>query len=152
MFVIRAYTGGLLRIAKWDRPVVIDLKGLRARLVTILRNHDFNRMVGQGQAEVRESEVIIRGRITGDVTNPADPAYDIMLHARNGFIWPASVGASVERAEKVEAGATAVVNGRTFGGPLYIARAGRLGETSLLGVGADEDAYASIAARAAGQK
>ena len=154
-FTIDAYNGGLLRVAVFSRPMVIDLMGLRAGKVTALKDHQDGtngspaRIVGQGEAAITASNITVSGIITGDISDRNDPACQVVMHSANGFVWPASVGVSVERTEWVEAGAKVVVNGRLFQGPIGIVRAGRLGEVSFVSVGADETATARIAAHAA---
>jgi len=151
-FNIDAYSGGLLRVAAFYRPVVVDLAGLRAGRVTVLRDHDPSQIIGQGTAKVTKSKITVAGQVTGDHSDRNDPAYSVVAHSKNGFVWSASVGVSVERVEYVDAGAKVKVNGQTFTGPIGVVRAGRLGEVSFVGIGADETASGKIAATAAGSK
>ncbi len=144
-FNILAYTGGLLRVG-WSRPLVVDLAGLRAGRTTILLDHDSSQIVGQGQATLADGQITVQGEITGDLES-GSPASQVVSHAKNGFVWAASIGVSPERVEPVDANQTVTVNGKDFSGPIYVVRAGRLGETSFVGVGADENATASIAAK-----
>lgn len=148
-FKIKAYTGGTLRLGFFPWPVVIDLNGLTAGRTTVLRDHDLSQVVGQGEASVTTNTVTVVGHVTGDPTDKDDPSYDIVLHAKNDFVWSASVGVSVQTLERVSAGATVKVNGKRFTGPIDVVRTGRLGEVSFVGVGADENASAKIAAEAA---
>jgi len=148
-FEIDAYQGGVLRLSGWYSPVVIDLAGLRAGArTTILLDHDATQIVGQGKATISATGVKVSGSVTGDYEDKGEPAGKVVAHARGGFQWAASIGASVERVEKVEAGGKVTVNGREFVGPLSVVRAGRLGEVSFVGVGADETATARVAASA----
>jgi len=149
-FQIEAYGGGQLRLGGFYRPIVIDLTALRGDRVTILRDHDQSRIIGQGTARIGKAKVTIAGQITGEYDQPGEPAYDVVSHAKNGFVWGASVGVSVDRMEYIDAGQKVRVNNRTFTGPIGVVRAGRLGEVSFVGVGADETAIANIAAKAAG--
>jgi len=144
-FSILAYTGGLLRVG-WSRPLVVDLAGLRAGRTTILLDHDPSQIVGQGKAAIADAKITVEGEITGD-TSPGTPAHQVVSHAKNGFVWAASVGVIPERIEPIDANQQATVNGREFNGPIYVVRAGRLGEVSFVGIGADENATASIAAQ-----
>ena len=143
-FQILAYTGGLLRVG-WLRPLVVDLAGLRAGRTTILLDHDPSQIVGQGSASIADGKITVAGEITGDLSAGA-PAGQVVSHAKNGFVWAASVGISPERVEPVDGNQQVTVNGRSFSGPIYVVRAGRLGEVSFVGVGADEEATATIAA------
>lgn len=146
---INAYNGGLLRVAGFYEPVVIDLKGLRAGNVTLLKDHDRSQIVGQGVAKIMTSKVKVTGKVTGDWLDVTTPAGQVLAHSANGFKWPVSVGVTVDAVKYVEAGEKITVNGKTFKGPIAVATAGRLGETSFVGVGADETADATIAAEAA---
>ena len=147
-FTMNAYNGGALNVATYPYPVVVDLDGLKASSrITVLMGHDYAQVVGQGKATITAGAVTITGAMTGDLD--AEPALSILTHAKNGFVWPVSIGASVDRLEFVKEGKTAIVNAQSFTGPLYIARKGRLREVSFVGVGADEDAQARIAAQAA---
>ena len=150
-FEMVAYTGGALRLNGFYRPVVIDLAGLRsAARVTILKDHDQRQIVGQANSvQINAKRVSVAGVITGDETD--DSTRTILLHARNGFAWPVSVGASIDRLELVKEQQTVTVNGRDFTGPMYVVRAGLLREVSFVGVGADENAEGKIAAHAANE-
>jgi len=143
-FSIIAYTGGLMRVG-WSRPVVVDLAGLRANRTTVLLDHDPSQIVGQGQAAIADGKVTVTGEVTGDPA-AGTPAGQVVSHARNGFVWAASVGVSPERIEPIHADQQITVNGRSFIGPIYVVRSGRLGEVSFVGVGADENATATISA------
>lgn len=148
-FKIEAYNGGKMNVTGFYRPVVIDLSGLRAAaLTTVLKDHDFRQIVGQGTAKITSKSVTIAGQITGDITKETDPSYVIMTHHKNGFVWAASVGVEIDTLEYLDAGQSAKVNGQKIEGPSIIVRAGRLGEVSFVGIGADETATAKIAANA----
>ncbi len=151
-FLIDAYGGGSLLLAGWFKPVVIDLKGLRGDRVTVLKDHDETQIVGQGTGAIGQSGVSVAGKITGDYETPGEPAHEVVLQARNGFVWSASVGVSVERVENIEIGVKVRVNGRRFTGPLVVIRQSRLGEVSFVSVGADESASVKLAARAASRR
>ena len=145
-FDMTAYTGGLLHVRGFYRPVVIDLVGLSTNDRTaILFDHDTNRIVGQStKVTVRSRSIKMFGVITGD----GEAAREVVSHAKNGFQWPVSVGVEVHKVESVGENAIARVNGRSFRGPVDIVRAGRLTETSFTAVGADENATATVAASA----
>jgi hypothetical protein len=145
-FTIDAYNGGALRVSAFYRPVVVDLAGLRAAgPIPILLDHDASQIVGQGTATITPTSVKVAGTVTGD----DEPARKVTSHAKNGFVWAASVGVGPERTEFVDAGLKVTVNGQEFTGPINIVRSGRLGEVSFVAVGADETASARVAATAA---
>lgn len=147
-FTIDAYNGGAMRIGGFFRPVVVDLSGLRAsQRVPILLDHDPSQIVGQSsEVTIGRKTVRLAGAVTGDAEVVGDPAQKVVAHAKNGFRWAASVGIGIDRLESVPEGATVKVNGSEWAGPLWVVRAGRLGEVSLVAVGADETAAARIAA------
>jgi len=148
-FTIDAYNGGALRVGGFYKPIVIDLSGLRSNRVTVLKDHDPSQIVGQGTASISEKNVSVSGVVTGDYSDKNDPAYQVVSHSKNGFVWAASVGVSIDKLDYVAEGENVKVNGSVFQGPLYVVRKGRLGEVSFVGIGADETASAKIAANAA---
>lgn len=145
-FSMIAYNGGMLRLNGFYLPVVVDLKGLRAsQNTTILLDHDRTQIVGQAtRTEITATQVKLEGQITGD----DEPATKVLMHAANGFKWPVSFGVEAHEWQYLSDKETAVVNGKSVKGPAYIARIGRLGEVSFVGVGADEKASSRIAAAA----
>lgn len=145
-FSINAYNGGAIR-AGFYRPIVIDLAGLRTKQrIPILLDHDSRQIVGQSESvKIENGRVDLAGVVTGD----DEPAQKVTSHAKNGFEWAASVGVAIDKLESIAEGTTAKVNGQEFQGPIYVVRAGRLGEVSFVSIGADESASAKVAARSA---
>lgn len=146
-FEMTAYSGGVMQVAAYWNPVVIDLSGLRAKQrVPVLLDHDSKQIVGQSQkTEITAQTLKLSGVITGN-TDGDGPAAAVVSHAKNDFEWQASVGVAVDRTEFVEAGVSVKVNGKTFQGPLTVVRAGRLNEVSFVAVGADEKTAVKVAA------
>ena len=96
-----AYSGGVLAIG-WAGPVYVDLAGLKAAdNITILLDHDRSKVVGQGQATITAKQCKVKGKITGNCDDETCPAGQVVMHARNGFQWPVSIGASVEDIEEI---------------------------------------------------
>jgi len=66
-FSMVAYTGGLMRLAGWYSPVVVDLKGLKfSTPMTMLGNHqnDPDWVAGQAQSvEIVENRLEISGEV-----------------------------------------------------------------------------------------
>ncbi|MBK9121476.1 MAG: Mu-like prophage major head subunit gpT family protein [Phycisphaerales bacterium] len=138
------YGGGALRVPGWYSPVVIDLAGLKARdPLTILLDHDGSKPVGQGRAVIGDKSVEVAATLTA---RDDENVQKVLNHAAGGFQWSASVGVRVDRSEFVAAGASVIVNGRAQRGPLTVARSGVLQEVSLVAIGADDEAAATIAA------
>lgn len=151
-FAIHGYSGGLIRVAGFWSPVVIDLAGLRkSERVAVLLDHDPRQIVGQAnKVKIGAKSIDLSGVVTGNAEDPSDPAGKVVMHARGGFEWNASVGViDIAKLEYVEANVKAKVNGQSFTGPLYIVRQGRLDEVSFVSSGADETAFAKVAASSA---
>jgi hypothetical protein len=138
-----AYTGGAMK-ANYRQPVVIDLAGLTAASESIpfLYQHDPSQIVGHGVAAIGPDSI----RVSGQVSGVGQAASEVTALAANGFRWQMSVGVSPSRIEQVDAGATAMANGRQFTGPAVIVRAGELREVSFVAIGADGRTAASVAA------
>lgn len=150
-FSMLAYTGGKMNIRGFFYPVVVDLAGLTVTQKSrpILRDHDPSRIVGHTES------VKVGGRniaVTGVISAANEHAREVQDSADNGFPWQASIGASVQKLIRVDDGEKVVVNGRTFVGPVYVARQATLGEISFVALGADDNTSAQIAASAAGPK
>lgn len=145
-FVMRAYTGVPMRVAILPHPVVIDLAGFSVtdKARPILKDHDVRHVVGHSESVTVEGgqRILIKGVFSG--TGLA--AREVQSSLQSGFPWQASVGAWIEALEKVPKGKTVTVNGRSWVGPLFVARKSQLKETSFVALGADDDTAASIAA------
>ena len=134
-----------MNAAGFYSPVIVELTGLKASRgkLPILLDHDPSRIIGQTDGiQIDASGVDLTGSITGEDAN----ASSVITHARNGFEWQASIGASIVRQEFLKSGEKAVVNGREVAGPLLIARESRLFETSFVAIGADSQTVATVAA------
>lgn len=146
-FAMLAYTGGPMTVDRYGPPVVIELSGLTAKApIPILANHDATQVVGHAdQVDVGEATIKLSGVISG--AGPA--AVEVQASAAKGFPWRASVGARPDKLEFVGEGVKTTVNGKTFTGPLYVARKSTLGEVSFVAVAADGRTSAKVAASAA---
>ena len=147
-FSMTAYTGGPMTVGYWDAPVVIDLAGLAipSRHIPIRLQHDPEAGVGHtDRLEVAAGELVAEGAIS----RATDAARDVVESARRGFPWQASVGAAIKKYEFVKGGQSAVVNGRSVAGPVYIMREATLGEISFVDLGADSATSVQVAAQAA---
>ncbi|MBN2445646.1 MAG: Mu-like prophage major head subunit gpT family protein [Phycisphaerae bacterium] len=153
-FDIVAYTGGSFRPDSpyLDAPMVIELAGVSSpdRIAALL-DHDDEKIVGQtDRVRIGRSEITMSGTITGDTDGDeaTNPATKVVQHAKRGFIWPVSLGASIQKMDFVQGGVSTTVNGRKVEGPVYIARQITLKSISFLSVAADQQASARIAAKA----
>ena len=144
-FAIKAYTGAVMPVAGFYSPVIVELSGLKSarEKLPILLDHDSSRIIGQTDGITIDASGVA---LTGSITGEDDSSTSVITHARNGFEWQASIGASIVRQEFLKTGEKAVVNGREVAGPLLIARESRLFETSFVAIGADPQTTASVAA------
>ncbi len=144
-FTMTAYTGGPMRIAGWRCPVIVDLAGLYIPSPSrpIRFGHDASSGVGHTDSiRVQDGKLVAAGVVSRDT----GIAREIVISARNGFPWQASIGASVEQFEFVKEGQSVLVNGREFKGPVNVIRKATLGEISFVDLGADGNTSASVAA------
>ncbi len=149
-FEMVAYTGGALQLAWWGDPVVIDLDGIQGLKASrpILHAHDSSQRVGHTQSVAVEGGKLIA---RGVMSSATDIAKEICAQADEGFPWQASIGARVITKEAVPAGQSVQCNGKTFHGPISIARKTNLGEISFVALGADDNTSARIAASQAAE-
>lgn len=145
-FNMAAYNGGAMRFNWSEHPVVVDLAGMThgGQALPIYRNHDSNRIVAHTD-DVKLSAKQIK--VTGVVSGAGADAQEIIATSKNGFPWQASIGANIQRMELIERGVKVKVNGQSFVGPLYVARATSLEEISFVPRGADTTSSAAIAAQ-----
>ena len=144
-FTMIAYTGDAMRIEGWRFPVVVDLEGLSipSQRRPVRFGHSMYQGVGHTERiSVEAGRLIAEGIVSRDT--PA--AREVVASGKRGFPWQASIGAQVARADFVRAGKSVTVNGRTFEGPVYVARRTVLGEISFVDLGADTNTAATIAA------
>jgi hypothetical protein len=145
-FKMTAYTGDAMIISGWKHPVVVDLDGLAipSQRRPVRFAHSAYQGVGHSERiAVENNQLIAEGVVSRDT--PA--AREIVASGKRGFPWQASIGAAVREAELIRAQRSVTVNGRTFEGPVYIARKTTLGEISFVDLGADTATSASIAAQ-----
>ena len=146
-FTMNAYTGGAMNLSGFYSPVVVDLAGVSVPSQTrpILKDHSTENIVGHTDKIDVTAKTL---KVSGVISGVGEAAQEVTALAANGFPWQASIGASVQKMEHIEAGSKVQVNGRTFHGPVSIARATTLGEVSFVAIGADPNSSASVAAGA----
>jgi phage head maturation protease len=143
-FTIAAYDGAPMFLPGFFDPVIIELKGAKARkVVKILREHDRNRIVGHATTVRIDAAGI---HVEGVISGTGEDAAEIVANSKNNFPWEASVGATGDRMEYLAAGKTAEVNGRSITGPMWIARKSTLAEVSFVTIGAAEKTAVAVAA------
>ncbi len=145
-FTMLAYTGEPMHVEGWRYPVVVDLEGLSipSQRRPVRFGHSMYAGVGHTERIVIEGGRLIA---EGVVSRETAVAREVVASGKRGFPWQASIGAQVAQAEFVRNGKSVTVNGRTFEGPLYVARRTVLGEISFVDLGADGGTTATIAAQ-----
>lgn len=132
-------------------PTVVDLKGMGVgpNPISILRQHDSNRVVGHSdRVTTDDRSLTVEGRVSGtgphvdEILKTADPKRD----PKDRFPWQVSIGAKVIRAAFLDEQEEVDVNGRKIVGPAIIVRESLLTEVSFVPIGADTSTSASIAA------
>jgi len=134
-----------MRISGWRYPVVVDIAGMDipSQNRPIRFGHDAASGVGHtDQIRMEGGQLLAAGVVSRDTA----AAKEVVISARNGFPWQASIGASVEEFEFVKENQRATVNGREFTGPLNVIRKSVLGEISFVDLGADGQTSATVAA------
>ena len=147
-FAMTAYTGVSMNLG-WGLPIVVDLAGMKipSKSIPILFSHDAQQIVGHTTEIEIYGESLQKMRVKGIISGVGDAAQEVIALADNEFPWQASIGAAIDgKMELVEKGETVKVNGRSFSGPLYVARSTVLGEVSFVPIGADMNTSATVAA------
>lgn len=145
-FKMVGYTGAVMNLG-WMGQVVVDLAGLKlpARSVPIRLGHESANGVGHTtKVSVKDGKLVAEGVVSRDT----EAAREVVAAAKKGFPWQASIGASIEKLERLSERETATVNGKVFKGPLTIVRNSTLGEISFVDLGADSRTTVKIAAQA----
>lgn len=144
---IRAYNGGVMVPRMPGVPIVVDLAGSSVETdpTPSFRDHDPAQVLGQGTVSIAAAAVDFEGTFCG----PGQHVDPILEAADKGFRWKSSLGANLFDVEWIAAGQTAKANGKTFKGPVYIARRSVITEVTITARGADTRTSVRIAATAA---
>lgn len=150
-FKLVANTGEPMNIFPYDLPVVVDMDtiDLSGLPVPALYDHfpDVDFAVGNVTAAgVESGRFVASGRFAITEAPPeSNYARKVLDKADAGYIWQTSIGGDPAVVEEVKAGASATVNGRTYAGPLYVARGVQLREISFVVLGGDRRTSAVVA-------
>jgi hypothetical protein len=143
-FTLEAYTGEPMRIWPYDWPVVIDLASvdLSVQRVPALYDHvpDADYIVGQVESvRVSDGKIIAAGIFTptGDSAYDRNYCRKVLDRADAGYVWQCSVGGNPKKIEDIPAGQSIDVNGRSYAGPVSVARGLSLREISFVVLGGD---------------
>jgi hypothetical protein len=148
-FEMTAYTGVQMRLMGWYHPVVIDLEGMElpaeGEQFPAFLLHEPGSIVGHFEAWAKSQKTL---KASGVISGTGPAAQEVVGNAKNGFRWKASVGASVQQVEFVEAAKTVKVNGLVHKGPVYVARKSRIEEISFVPIAADNRTSTRVVAEA----
>lgn len=157
--VLIAYTGKPMTPMGFSDKVIVDLNGARFEKKTtpIIGDHDTQLRIGHStrQAIVKAGQSIrtADGPLEGPLiyargvpSSGMGVARGFVEDASNGFPFQTSIGADILDAYYVDEGEKAVVNGKTWKGPLIVATKVSIAELSVTVLGADRDTSATIAA------
>ncbi len=155
-FTMTAYNGGPMFPGGWyeQDPIIIDLAGMEtAQSVPIDYGHgtDIGHTTAVDKAVKSLKTTGVLSAFTADAGQQdasAIAARKVVRMGGNGFPFQASIAPSVLRSkiEFVKAGETAKVNGRTFPGPVHVARQSILKKIAILPLGADSTTSTTVAA------
>lgn len=143
-FEATVYTGRPIVVANYDAPVVIDLAGLQSKNNIVANlDHDPSQRVGKVTSRSDEGGRLVLSGLANAATAARD---EVVLSARDGFTWEASIEASPIEIDEVDAGDTVRVNGQDVTGPVYLVKAAKLTGFAFVSHGADDATEVSIAA------
>ena len=145
-FSMLAYTGGLMMVAGFDLPVVVDLSGLTIprQQLPARQDHDPNKGVGHTTSVSIDSGQL---KAEGMISRDTSWARDVANSGKRGFPWQVSIGAGVLKYEYLQPDMTEIVNGQEISGDCYIVRTSVLKELSFVDSGADDLTEAQIIAK-----
>lgn len=139
-----AYSGGVITGHWYWDAVIFDLSSTRApERIPALIEHDRTRRAGFSSLAITGDRIEVADGVLLDNTHGREVGDD----SRAGFPWQMSVHIDPARVERVEAGKSTIVNGRTVQGPCSIFRDSLIREVSFVATGADPETSASAFSR-----
>jgi hypothetical protein len=147
-----AYAGervpGATSSPRLDADYVIDLAGMTAaKNPKVNLDHKATQRVGHLTSHENDGKQLT---VTGVLSAGTSHRDEVVKSAADGYAWEVSIEANLSKPRKLAAGKTAVVNGRTETGPLYIFGKSVLTDLGFVSHGASEGNEVRIAASAAG--
>lgn len=140
-----AYTGDMIQRHPYWGNVIFDLSSITVPpKMPMLFNHNTDAIAGYSDESSVDSAGI---NLQGNLSKSTPEGQRIAALSDEGFPWQMSVRISPARIEELQAGNTAVVNGRTIQGPAYIFRDSKLSETSFTPTGWDAGTSATALSR-----
>lgn len=146
-FDVVAYTGAEMTVEGYDLPIVVDLATAKnGKSVVANLDHKREQRVGHVTETRNDGKQL---EFAGAAS--ASTAYrdEVVNSAIDGFAWQASIEAKPSRVDIVKRGESVQVNGRTFSGPIYVARGAVVRGFAFVSHGADDNTIVNIAASAA---
>ena len=137
-----AYSGDIITDHCYWNRLVIDLSSTTITPpIPLLCCHEQAETIGLVSDVSISNQISIQARLFADID---DDAAEIAAKADRGFPWQLSVGIYPQSFEEVAPGIGINLNGKQFTGPLTIFRGGVVREVSVVAVGADRGASATV--------
>lgn len=127
-------------------PVIIDMAGASFDKpnTPVIMDHDTDKRVGHAvKQSIKNNRIVAEGI----VSSLSESAKSFVDDSKEGYPFQVSVGADIKATEYIPEGESAQVNGKTWKGPLIIARATVIREFSITVLGADSNTTAVITAK-----
>lgn len=160
-FTLVANTGKPMTVAGFPYPVVMDIAGASfdKKKTPVIADHDTAKRIGHTteQAIIPEGgEAKVAGRsykgpvivAQGLVSSSMGIAQGFVADAKKGFPFQVSVGATILDGFVVAEGEKVQVNGKTWKGPLIVAKRSNIRELTVCVLGADNNTSAIAAQEA----
>jgi hypothetical protein len=133
--------------ASLPHDYIIDLAGMgEGRNVKANLDHKKTQRVGHLTAVENDKKQL---KVSGLLSAATPHRDEVANSAGNGYGWEVSIEADLGKPTKLDAGKTAIVNGRPVSGPLYIFRKSTLTGLGFVSNGADAGNTVTVAATAA---
>lgn len=130
-----------------DQPYIIDLAGMtQGKNAKVNLDHKASQRVGHITGFANDGKQIT---VSGLLSAATPEQETVSKSAARGYTWEGSIEADLGKPQKLAAGKTAVVNGRTVTGPLTIFRKSVLTDLAFVSHGASDGNAVTIAASAA---
>lgn len=143
-FKIVAYTGVPLNVRFFECPLVVDVAGMEiAQHIPVRLDHYEEHRIGHTTDIIKGEDGTIVAN--GIISHDNQFSKTVASSGKLGFPWQASIGAIVTEREHIPEGKSVDVNGKTFTGPLVVARKSELKEISFVDYGADPNTSAIVA-------
>jgi hypothetical protein len=143
-FKIVANTGKPMTAKGFYDPVIVNLAGAKFKKKSIPVIFEHKNTLAQRVGHTTVHTVSDKIIVEGTVSSSTPEALAFVKDAANGFPFEASLGANIQKAKFVEAGKTAIVNGKSYEGPLVIADKSEIYEVSVVLFGADPDTKSTV--------